>query len=107
CGGLPERNALLMQIYSDVLAREITVAASTQAPALGSAMFGAVAGRAYGSIAEASRHMARAGTRSYRPRAEAAAVYDRLYAEYRRLHDLFGRGGDEVMRNLNRLRPQA
>ena len=43
CGGLPERNTLLMQIYADVLGREISVGASTQAPALGAAMFGAVA----------------------------------------------------------------
>ena len=45
CGGLPERNKLLMQIYADVLGREIAVGASTQAPALGAAMFAAVAGR--------------------------------------------------------------
>ena len=43
CGGLPERNTLLMQIYADVTGREIAVAASQQAPALGAAMFGAVA----------------------------------------------------------------
>ncbi len=104
CGGLPERNALLMQIYADVLGREITVAASTQAPALGSALFGAVAGGEHPSIASASRHMTRAGVTSYRPDPDATMVYDELYVEYRRLHDLFGRGGDDVMRNLNRLR---
>ncbi len=104
CGGLPERNALLMQIYADVLAREITVAASTQAPALGSAMFGAVAAGEHASIADASRHMTRAGSKRYRPEPTATAIYDDLYLEYRRLHDLFGRGGDQVMRNLNRLR---
>jgi L-ribulokinase len=104
CGGLPERNALLMQIYSDVLAREITVAASTQAPALGSAMFGAVAAGEHASIADASRHMTRAGSKRYRPEPTAAAIYDDLYVDYRRLHDLFGRGGEPVMRNLNRLR---
>ena len=43
CGGLPERNRLLMQIYADVTKREISVAASPQTPALGSAMFAAVA----------------------------------------------------------------
>ena len=43
CGGLPERNRLLMQIFADVTGREFAVAASGQAPALGSAMFGAVA----------------------------------------------------------------
>ena len=43
CGGLPERNELLMQIYADVTGREFSVAASAQTPALGAAMFGAVA----------------------------------------------------------------
>jgi L-ribulokinase len=38
CGGLPERNKLLLQVYADVLRRPITVAASTQAPALGAAI---------------------------------------------------------------------
>ena len=42
-GGLPDRNRLLMQIYADVTGREIKVAAAKQTPALGSAMFGAVA----------------------------------------------------------------
>ncbi len=42
-GGLPDRNKLLMQIYADVTGREVKVAASEQTPALGSAMFGAVA----------------------------------------------------------------
>ena len=47
CGGLPERNKLLMQIYADVLGREIAVGASSQAPALGAAMFAAVAAGEY------------------------------------------------------------
>ena len=55
--GLPDRNRLLMQIYADVLGRPIDVAASQNAPALGAAMFGAVAGGAYRSIGEASERM--------------------------------------------------
>ena len=70
CGGLPERNKLLMQIFADVTGRELAVAASTQAPALGSAMFGAVAAGAalggYDSIVEASRRMARLGATATR-----------------------------------------
>ncbi len=104
CGGLPERNTLLMQIYSDVLGREIEVAASTQAPALGSAMFGAVAAGVHLSIDDAVAAMTQPSVKTYIPNAAAQTVYDRLYAEYARLHDLFGRGGDDVMRNLNALR---
>jgi L-ribulokinase len=108
CGGLPERNRLLMQIYADVTGREFTVAASSQAPALGAAMFGAVAAGAerggYDSIVEASGRMAGLRPESYRPDPAHRAVYDRLYAEYVRLHDLFGRGGDDVMRTLKQIK---
>jgi len=34
-------------------------------------------------------------------------AYDVLYGEYLRLHDLFGRGGDDVMRRLKRLQIEA
>jgi L-ribulokinase len=104
CGGLPERNRLLMQVFADVTGREFAVAASGQAPALGSAMFGAVAAGAaaggYDSVVEASRHMAHLGATRYLPDPGRHAVYDELYAEYLRLHDLFGRGGDDVMKAL-------
>ena len=112
CGGLPERNQLLMQIYADVTGREIAVAGSKQTPALGAAMFGAVAAGAaaggYDSIVDASRRMARlSGTRLPPVDREHRDVYDALYAEYVRLHDLFGRGGDDVMRRLKGLRNAA
>jgi L-ribulokinase len=108
CGGLPERNKLLMQIYADVTGREIKVSASQQTPALGSAMFGAVAaGRAaggYDSIFEAAQHMARLKGEAYAPIAEHGAVYDQIYAEYARLHDHFGRGENDVMKRLKQLK---
>jgi len=111
CGGLPERNRLLMQIFADVTGREFAVAASSQVPALGSAMFGAVAaGSALGghdSIVDAARRMARLGSERYRPDAARHAVYDELYREYVRLHDLFGRRGDDVMRNLKSIQRRA
>lgn len=103
CGGLPDRNALLMQIFADVTGREIAVAASQQAPALGAAMWGAVAGGAHATIDEASHAMARLGGTRFAPRPEHRATYDALYGEYRRLHDLFGRGGDDVMIRLKEL----
>ncbi len=111
CGGLPERNKLLMQIYADVTGREIKISASDQTPALGSAMFGAVAaGRAaggYDSIFEAAQHMARLKDQIYRPIAEHTAVYDQIYAEYARLHDYFGRGENDVMKRLKELKAKV
>ena len=108
CGGLPERNKLLMQIYADVTGREIKVAASGQTPALGSAMFGAVAagGAAggYDTIFEAAQRMARLQKATYRPIAANQKVYERLYQEYARLYDYFGRGENNVMKVLKSIK---
>jgi L-ribulokinase len=111
CGGLPERNTLLMQIYADVTGRRIAVAGSKQAPALGAAMFGAVAAGAalggYDSIVDASQRMGHLSDTMYEPSPARQAAYEPLYQEYRRLHDLFGRHGDDVMRNLKRIQREA
>jgi L-ribulokinase len=111
CGGLPERNKLLMQIYADVTGRELKVSASQQAAALGSAMFGAVAaGRAaggYDSIFEAAQYMAGLKDDVYTPIAEHKAVYDEIYAEYVLLHDYYGRGGNDVMKRLKALKARV
>jgi len=107
-GGLPEKNKLLMQIYADVTGREIKVGASTQAGALGSAMFGAVAaGKAaggYDSIFESAGRMAHLKDEVYTPIPENRPVYDQLYHEYWRLHEYFGRGENNVMKTLKHIR---
>jgi len=111
CGGLPSRNKLLMQIYADVLGRELKVAASEQAGALGSAMHAAVAaGReagGYANIQEAAARMAHLRDECYRPNASAQAIYDQLFEEYMRLHDHFGRGANDVMKRLKRLKMEV
>lgn len=109
CGGLPEKNRLLMQIYADATGREIKLADPLQTcSALGSAMHGAVAaGRAaggYDSIFEAAQHMARVQKLVYKPHAERHAVYNRLFKEYQTLHDYFGRGANDVMKRLKTLK---
>lgn len=108
CGGLPEKNDMLMQIYADVTGREIKLSAAKQTPALGSAMFGAVAagGAAggYDTIFDAARHMAQLKEKTYKPIQENQRVYDQLFVEYRRLYDYFGRGENNVMKNLKALR---
>ncbi len=108
CGGIAQKNALLMQIYADVLGREIRVARSEQTTALGSAMMGAVAAGAENggcdNIADAAAHMAGLREGAYTPNAGAHAVYDELYREYIALHDYFGRGGSDVMKRLKAIR---
>jgi L-ribulokinase len=51
--------------------------------------------------------MGRIERAAYTPDPARAAAYDRLYAEYRTLHDHFGRGGNEVMHRLRSLRAHA
>ncbi|HEX5013271.1 MAG TPA: ribulokinase [Candidatus Limnocylindrales bacterium] len=108
CGGLPERNELLMQLSADITGRDFEVAASSQAPALGAAMHGAVAAGAaaggYDSIEDAAAAMVRPSVRTYRPDPAVRAVYDGLFTDYMALHDHFGRGGNDVMRRLRGLR---
>ncbi|MBR5752668.1 MAG: ribulokinase [Clostridia bacterium] len=108
CGGISQKNPFLMQLFADVLKREIRIARSTQTPALGSAMFGAVAaGKAkggYDSIEQAAEEMGGALPTVYAPNAENGRIYDELYSEYRRLHDYFGRGENDVMKRLKDIR---
>jgi L-ribulokinase len=110
-GGLPERNRLLPQIYADVTGRPLRLAATTQGSALGAAIHGAVAAGAaaggYDTFTEASAQMSSLRREVYTPTPRHQQVYDRLYAEYVTLHDYFGRGANDVMRRLKRLRLQV
>ncbi len=105
-GGLV-KNSFLMQLYSDVLGMALSVIASEQGPALGSAIHAAVAAGEYPDVPAASKAMGRVIPGRYRPDPAARSSYDRLFAAYSRLHDHFGRGGDEVMHELAALRREA
>jgi L-ribulokinase len=48
--------------------------------------------------------MARVRDKIYQPDAAAKAIYDELYGQYSRLHDLFGRDGQGTMKVLKQLR---
>ncbi|MFF7193456.1 ribulokinase [Streptomyces sp. NPDC008079] len=102
-GGLL-KNTFLMQTYSDVLNRPVNVLSSEQGPALGAAIHAAVAAGAHPDIRAASAAMGRLHRDAYLPDPARAAAYDDLYAEYRALHDHFGRGGSDVMHRLRALR---
>ncbi len=110
-GGLPDKNRLLMQIYSDVTGVPISVAETHQGGGLGSAMHGAVAAGphagGYASITAAAQNMARLRAECYQPNPDNKAVYDQLYAEYLTLHDYFGRGQNDVMKRLKTLKAKV
>ena len=111
CGGLPQRNRLLMQIYADVTGRPWSVAASQQTPALGAAMFAAVAAGpevgGHASIVEAAERMAHLSGETYRPTPADQEAYELVYRQYVHLHDLFGRGGSDAMKALRRIRDRT
>ncbi|HYD51603.1 MAG TPA: FGGY-family carbohydrate kinase, partial [Gemmatimonadaceae bacterium] len=116
CGGIAEKNPLVMQIYADVLGRPVLVSRSTQTCALGAAVAAAVAaGAAHGGHDDFGRAMqAMTGVRDevFTPGPSRRATYDRLFAQYVRLHDAFGVAGGhgslaDVMKVLLELRDAA
>ncbi len=94
CGGIAEKNALVMQIYADVTGLEMKVARSAQTCALGSAIAGAVtAGEAaggYKDFAAAQAAMCGVKARTYKPNAANHRVYGEMFKLYKQLHDAFG-----------------
>lgn len=101
------QSPLVMQLYADITGREIHIAGTDQASALGAAMLGAVAAGSaaggYDSLAEAAVRMAPPPAAVYKPIAGNVEPYNRLYAEYTRLYDYFGRGENKVMKALRTL----
>ena len=106
-GGLPEKNGLLRQIYADVTGRTIQLAGSAQAPALGSAMHAAVAAGIYPDIQAAADRMGKLKDEPVEPIRQNQAAYDKLFAEYKRLYDYFGRGFNDAMKGLKAIRRAA
>lgn len=107
-GGIAEKNQLMMQIYADVTNMEIKIAASPQAPALGAAIYAAVAAGkekgGYDDIYTAANNMGKVKDASYSPNKESVSVYESLYEEYKKLHDYFGRGENTVMKKLKKIK---
>jgi L-ribulokinase len=108
CGGLPQRNKLLMQIYADVTNREIKIADSVQTIALGAAMYAAVAAGkengGYDTILEAAERMAKVKEETFVPITEHVQLYDELYKIYLELHDYFGRERSQIMHGLKKMK---
>jgi L-ribulokinase len=100
-------NPVLMQIYSDVINRPISLLDSAQGPALGSAIYASVAAGVHSDVETAAAKMGKCRERAYVPDRGHAETYDRLYRVYSALHDWFGRDRRELMRELQSLRNEA
>ncbi|MBK9490735.1 MAG: ribulokinase [Haliscomenobacter sp.] len=86
-GGVAKKSVFVMQTLADVLNRPIKIARSEQAPALGAAMYAAVAAGIYPDVASASQAMGNGFDRIYHPITENAVLYEKLYAEYGKFGD--------------------
>ena len=91
CGGIAEKNPVVMQIYADVTGRPMSVSRSAQTCALGSAVAAAVVAGAHKNFSTAQKAMTGLKPRVFKPNAKAHAVYRELYTVYKQLHDAFGR----------------
>lgn len=90
CGGIAEKNPVVMQIYADVTGRPMKVSRSAQTCALGSAIAGAVVAGIHKNYVQAQKAMTSVKDRVFLPNRGAHAVYRELYPLYRTLHDAFG-----------------
>ena len=115
CGGIAEKNPMVMQIYADVTGRPMKVSRSAQSCALGAAIAGAVVAGSkaggYPSVRAAQKAMTGLKSTVYKPDAGAQKVYRELYALYRRMHDALGTPGADdlydVMKKLLQIRDRV
>ncbi len=87
-GGIPQHNAVLNQVYADVLGKPVLVPESAPT-SIGSGIFAGLAAGVFTSLAEGQEKMC-PKHKVFTPHSEASAVYERLYGLYRKLY--FGLG---------------
>ncbi|OHB55373.1 MAG: ribulokinase [Planctomycetes bacterium GWF2_42_9] len=116
CGGIAEKNPMVMQIYADITGREMKVSRSSQSCALGSAIAAAVvAGKkagGYDNFASAQKAMCGVKAKTYKPNAKNQKVYAEMYKLYKKMHDSFGVKDSkivlsDVMKKMLELKEQA
>lgn len=89
-GGISEKNPVVMQIYSDILKREIKVSDVGQSSAVGAAIFAAICGGYFKNVKQAQKKICKFKKKSYKPKKENTKIYDEIFALYKQLHDAFG-----------------
>jgi L-ribulokinase len=103
CGGIAEKSPLMMQLLADTSGRPVHVPASSQIPARGAALFGAVAAGRFTDIEAAVEATRPSIARSYEPDREAGPIYDAVYEIYRELYETLGRSHAELLHKLKRI----
>ena len=87
-GGIPQSNAVLNQVYADVLGRPVLVP-SSKVTGLGSAIFAFLAAGSFKTIGDAQDKVC-SSFKTYQPSKAAQGTYEELYRLYRRLYFGFG-----------------
>ncbi|WP_407647710.1 FGGY-family carbohydrate kinase [Clostridium brassicae] len=107
-GGIPSKNPMLVQIYSDVCNKEIKVVDTNQSGALGSAILGIAAAKekftGYKNANDIARHLGKVKKKTFKPIKENVIIYNSLYKEYLNLHDYFGKGENNIMKRLKQIK---
>lgn len=86
-GGVAKKSSFIMQTLADVLNMPIKVAVSEQAPALGAAMYAAVAAGIHPDMGTAVKAMGNGFEKTYHPKAENVRIYQQIYQKYIALGD--------------------
>ena len=107
-GGISQKDPMTMQIYADILNMPVKIAGSLQGPALGSAIFGAVAAGeergGFASIFNGAKKLGWIKDTVYYPKQENVKTYNAIFEEYVILHDYFGRGANDVLKRLKAIK---
>lgn len=94
CGGIAEKNQMVMQIYADILGRPMEVAASGQTVAMGAAIIGGFVAMQskddFENIEAIQERVCKVKEKVYEPNPESVKTYSKLYKLYKQLHDGFG-----------------
>jgi L-ribulokinase len=107
-GGIPQNNAMLNQVYANVLNKPVLVPDSPPT-SIGSGIFAQLAAGIFPSIEQAQSKMC-PKHRVYTPEGKSAAVYEELYSLYRKVYFAFGEessAGTDLSKVLIRLREIA
>ncbi|WP_263378935.1 ribulokinase [Granulicella paludicola] len=87
-GGIPQQNETLNQVYADVFNKPVLVPDGVPT-SLGSGIFALIAAGVFKSVEEAQEKLC-LPFRTVEPRPEAVAVYNELFALYRKVYFAFG-----------------
>ena len=93
-GGVAKKSGFIMQTLANVLNMPIKVAVSEQAPALGAAMYAAVAAGIHPDTLSAVKAMGNGFEKTYEPQPELVETYAGIYKKYELL-------GEFVENNIN------